>query len=199
MSNSSTEYVEIFSDDDADIYPVTRITAGAVGDAGHRVFILQAHVGAEPVSWVIDKEHAVTLGRSIPELLAEVRADFPELGEPVVAAQPNLALSEPLHPEFRVGSMGVGYDRLHDLVVLTLVDADVLDRDGPADFQDLNERSEHRVYTTRGQAFLLSQQAEKTVSAGRPYCPNCGEPVDDFGHFCLSSSARKRRGGEYLH
>ncbi len=199
MNNSLPQYAEFFLDDEDAIYPVSRITAGAVGEAGHRVFVLQAHVGADPISWVIDKEHAVALGRAIPELLAEIRTDFPELGEPIVAAQPNLALTEPLDPQFRVGSMGVSYDRLHDLVVLTLVDAALLERAAPASVQDLDEQPEQRVYTTRGQALLLGQQAEKSVSAGRPYCPNCGEPVDDFGHFCLPATARKRYAGEYLH
>ena len=199
MNDTLPQYVEFFPDADDAIYPVTRITAGAVGDVGHRVFILQAHVGVDPISWVIDKEHAMALGRAIPELLADIRADFPELGEPTVAAQPNLALTEPLDPQFRVGSMGVSYDRLHDLVVLTLVDAAVLEHDAHASVQDLDEPSEQRVYTTRGQALLLGRQAEKSVSAGRPYCPNCGEPVDDFGHFCLPATARKRHAGEYLH
>lgn len=199
MNNSLPQYAEISLAADDTIYPVTRITAGTVGNVGHRVFILQAHVGSEAVSWVINKEHAVALGRAIPALLADIRADFPELAEPTVAAQPNLALSEPLQPQFRVGSMGVSYDRLHDLVVLTLVDADVLEQDGAADLQELNERTEQRVYTTRGQALLLGQQAEQAVSAGRPYCPDCGEPMDDFGHFCLPASARKRHSGEYLH
>ena len=199
MNQSLPQYAEFLPDDEDAIHPVTRITAGAVGDVGHRVFILQAHVGVAPLSWVIDKEHAAALGRAIPELLAEIRTDFPELGEPTVAAQPNLALTEPLDPQFRVGSMGVSYDRLHDLVVLTLVDAAVLERDAHAGVEDLDERPEQRVYTTRGQALLLGQQAEKTISAGRPYCPNCGEPMDDFGHFCLPAAVRKRHAGEYLH
>ena len=47
-----------------------------------------------------------------------------------------------------------------------------------------------QVFTTRGQALLLSRQAEAAVTGGRPACPNCGEPIDDFGHFCLPASVR---------
>lgn len=179
-----------YSEDE--IYPVTRITTGAVGQPGQRVFILQAHIGAEPFSWVVEKDQIRALSRAIPELLADVRTEFPELGDPLIAAAPNLALSGPLDPIFRVGSLGVGYDRLHDMVVLTLVDAETLRDDQEQDPDDTGQN----IYLTRGQAFLLSQQTEQVVAAGRPICPACGDPIDDFGHFCLPV---QRRHGEYIH
>jgi hypothetical protein len=40
---------------DEDIYPVSRITAGAVGGPGQRIFILQARLNGEVLSWVIQK------------------------------------------------------------------------------------------------------------------------------------------------
>ncbi len=179
-----------------DVYLVNRITAGAVGDRGNRVFILQAHLGAEPVSWVIAKEQALALSRTIPQLLADIRTEFPELAEPLLPTTPNLALSEPLQPQFRVGSLGVGYDRMHDLVVLTLVDAAAFE---PRE-EDLDNLEDpmYYVYTTRGQALLLGRQAEKVVAAGRPLCPHCGDPMDDFGHFCHPATANGR-GMTYLH
>ncbi len=185
---------------DDDVYPVTRITAGAVGDLGRRVFVIQAHYGDDSVSWVIEKGQAVALSRALPQLLEDVRSEYPELNEPLVAAEPHLELNEPLEPQFRVGSIGVGYDRIHDLVVLTLVDADAEDLDlsteGPA--EGYEEPPELHVYTTRGQALLLGRQAEVVVTAGRPICPCCGEPIDDFGHFCLPVEARGRLGGALL-
>jgi len=185
--------------EDDEVYPVTRILAGAVGDSGQRVFVLQAHFGGQVVSWVIQKDQALGLSRTIPRLLAEVHAEFPELGEPLVAARPNADLNEPLQPRFRVGSIGLGYDRIHDLVVLILVDADT-EQMQEVDLlaAEAEEPPELYLYTTRGQALLLGQQAETIVVAGRPFCPNCGEPMDDFGHFCLSAQARGKRGGSYL-
>jgi len=182
--------------DEDDIFPVTRITASAVGDSRQHFFILQAHIGDDPVSWIIEKEQAIHLSRKIPQLLAEVRTEFPELGDPLVAAEPDLSLTDPWQPLFRVGSLGVSYDRLHDLVVLTLVDADVLDPAREAADDEEDDPGQH-VYTTRGQALLLAGQAEKMVAAGRPYCPNCDQPMDDFGHFCLPP--RARRPGETIH
>ena len=183
-----------------DVYPVTRITAGAVGASGRRTFILQAFFGAEPFCWVIEKEQAMALSRAIPELLEDVRAEFPELGEPLVAAAPNLTLVEPLQPLFRVGSIGVEYDRLHDLVIFTLVDADTMNVEDEEGLIDADaDPPEHHLFTTRGQAKLLGEQAEKSVVAGRPLCPQCSMPMDEFGHFCPPANPRIRRGGEIVH
>lgn len=196
--------------DDDEAYPVTRITAGAVGQPGRRVFVLQAHIGTDAFSWVIEKEQAVALSRAIPDLLTDVDQEYPELHEPIVAADPDLKLSEPLRPLFRVGSMGVSYDRLHDLIVLTLVDARFLqaaldedesedDEGAGADDEDDEDDVEQRIYTTRGQAILLGQQAGRVVVAGRPLCPGCGEPMDDFGHFCLPAQQQARGHAAYFH
>ncbi len=184
--------------DDNDALPVTRITAGAVGQPGTRIFILQAHYGEEVVSWVVEKAQVISLSRSILQLLAGVHEEFPELRAPLVASEPSLSLREPLMPEFRVGGIDLDYDRLHDLVVLTLVDAMPQDFDSIDEDLDLSEGVELLIYTTRGQALLLARQAEDVVSAGRPLCPMCGEPIDDFGHFCLPTSASKARGSFLL-
>jgi uncharacterized repeat protein (TIGR03847 family) len=185
---------------DEDYYPVSRITTGAIGDPGRRVFILQAQIDGEPVCWVIEKKQAALLGQTIPRLLAKVQSEFPELGDPLVAARPNLALDEPLEPAFRVASISLDYDRFHDLVVLTLVDADAReDTDGDdEDGADAEDNADVQVFATRGQALLLGRQAEMIISAGRPACPNCGEPIDDFGHFCLPSSTRWKWDSDYL-
>ncbi len=183
--------------DEGELYPVTRITAGAVGEPGRRVFILQAHVEGHPVTWVIEKRQASTLSRALSRLLARVQTEYPELGEPLVAARPNLSLAEPLEPMFRVGGIAVDYDRVHDLVVITLVDADADElEDADPDAEEM--QSDLQIYTTRGQALLLSRQAELAVSAGRPSCPDCGEPIDDFGHFCLPPSARWKASSDLL-
>ena len=186
-----------YLDDDA--RPVTRITAGAVGEPGRRTFILQAQYGEEIVSWVIEKAHATALGREIPRLLDGVRSEFPELGDPLVAAEPCLDLRDPLMPEFRVAAINLDYDRLHDLVVLTLVDDAEDDLEGSLEEVELGGAVELQVYATRGQAILLARRVEEIVAAGRPTCPLCGEPIDEFGHFCMPAAARHVRGGTPLH
>lgn len=180
---------------DDDIYPVSRITTGAIGELGQRIFILQARVNGEIISWVIEKEHALALSRSIPELLEQIRNEYPELSEPLVPPEPHLTLNEPLRPAFRVGSIGLDYDRVHDLIVLTLQDAEAVEE---TDFSEDGDDGAVQIFTTRGQALLLSRQAQETVAAGRPLCPRCGEPIDEFGHFCLAFLKRRRGSGDYL-
>lgn len=203
MTDTPSSFAALSYYEGDDVYPVTRITVGAVGAPGRRTFALQAFFGAEPFSWLIEKDQAMALSKAIPELLDDVLAEFPELGHPLVAAAPNLTLAEPLQPLFRVGSIGVGYDRLHDLVIFTLVDADMMNAgEEDAELVDDEEESdppEHQIYVTRGQAKLLGEQAARAVVAGRLLCPRCNAPMDDFGHFCPPANARNRRGGEIMH
>ncbi len=182
---------------DDELYPVTRITTGAIGDPGQRVFLLQAQVEGETVTWIMDKRQISTLSKMIPRLLSRVRSDYPELAEPLVAARPNLALTEPFDPVFRVGDIYLDYDRIHDLVVLNLVDADPGETEELDDASDEEQVPDLQVFTTRGQALLLGRQAEAVISAGRPSCPNCGMPIDDFGHFCLPESVRWKSNSDY--
>jgi hypothetical protein len=45
---------------------------------------------------------------------------------------------------------------------------------------------------------LLAQQAERVVAAGRPYCPSCGEPIDESGHFCMPPDRGRFVAGNYV-
>lgn len=185
--------------DTDDVYPVTRITTGVLGDARQRLYVLQAQFGSDIFSWVLSRRQAMFLVRQLPQLLTNIRREFPELHEPLVAAEPKLALSEPVMPLFQVGRIGLGYDRIHDLIVLTLIDASSLEMLLDPDQEGDMEQSGHRIYTTRGQALLLSQHTEQVVAAGRIYCPVCDEPIDETGHFCMPITARDQQTGEFLH
>ncbi|MGQ9491192.1 MAG: DUF3090 family protein [Anaerolineae bacterium] len=199
MKNGFPSFAVMLYLDTDDVYPVTRITTGVLGDPKHRVYVLQAQFGPDLFSWTLGRRQAMVLARQLPQLLADIRHEFPELHEPLVAEKPNLAVSEPVMPLFRVGKVGLAYDRIHDLVVLTLIDARALEMALDPDGEDDVEESWHRIYTTRGQALLLSQHTEQVVAAGRPYCPVCDEPIDETGHFCMPITARDRQTGDLLH
>ena len=80
-----------------------------------------------------------------------------------MASEPSLALREPLMPEFRVGGIDLDYDRLHDLVVLTLVDGTPQDFDSLEDVDvDLSEGVELLIYTTRGRRLSCWRARPKT-------------------------------------
>jgi uncharacterized repeat protein (TIGR03847 family) len=183
--------------EDDELHPVTRITTGAIGEPGQRVFLLQAQVEGQIVTWLMDKKQLANLSKTIPRLLSRIQADYPELTEPLVAARPNLALAEPFDPVFRVSDIYLDYDRIHDLVVLNLVDADPEDLAEMESEGDEDQLPDLQVFTTRGQALLLGRQADMVIRAGRPACPNCGMPIDDFGHFCLPESVRWKSNSDY--
>ncbi len=81
---------------DDDFYPVTRITAGVVGEPGRRIFLLQAQVEGQTLTWMLEKRDVAALWKAIPRLLARVRDEYPELGEPLVAANLTWPCANPL-------------------------------------------------------------------------------------------------------
>ena len=58
MTDHPSAFAALSYYDEDDVYPVSRITAAPVGDPRQRYFILQAHIGDEPVSWVIERDQA---------------------------------------------------------------------------------------------------------------------------------------------
>ena len=93
-----------------DFNPVSRITVGAVGPPGQRVFLLQAsRDSATTITLKVEKEQARILAASTIELLEELDQKYPvsysKLDEPLSS---DLMLHEPMEPEFVVGQIGLG-------------------------------------------------------------------------------------------
>ena len=88
-----------------------RFVAGTVGQPGNRTFYLQAVHDARIVSVVLEKQQVAVLAERIGALLIEVNRRFgtpipPETGD-VDDLNP---LVTPIDAEFRVGTMGLGWD-----------------------------------------------------------------------------------------
>lgn len=163
-----------------DLNPVTHIAIGTVGPPGKRVFFLQAGQGTIVVSVIIEKEQAYALALAVQQLLEELARRFPSLPALPDESEPLYpALQKPIVPEFRAGQLGLGYDMMQDLVVITaqelLVDEET---------DTVTEGSMVRFWATREQMQVLSVQALEVVAAGRPICMACGQPIDPEGHFC---------------
>ncbi len=102
---------------------VDRITAGAVGPAGARVFYLQARQGARLITLLVEKQQVQLLAASIVEILARIGRETGE-GPP----EKQMALDEPILPEWRAGRLTVGYQEERDLVMLEA--EELLDEEG---------------------------------------------------------------------
>ena len=100
-----------------------RFVAGTVGQPGDRVFYLQASEDGRTVSVSLEKQQVAVLAERLGALLEEVQRRF---GADVPAATPgdvvdNQPLEVPLDEEFRVGTMGLGWDAESHAVVIELL------------------------------------------------------------------------------
>jgi uncharacterized repeat protein (TIGR03847 family) len=82
-----------------------------------------------------------------------------------------MELEQPIDPAFRVGQLGLGYDRPTDRIVLV---AHELQPEG----DDPEQGAVARFWCTRSQLRAMGQWGLELVGRGRPICGNCGEPID---------------------
>ncbi|MFV9506217.1 MAG: DUF3090 family protein [Oscillochloridaceae bacterium umkhey_bin13] len=158
-----------------DLDGVQRITTGAVGPKGQRVFYIQARRGTRVITLLAEKEQIRALADAITRLLDSLAEKNPRLSTSDDLLVTDMSLEEPLEPEFRVGQMGLGYDTERDMVVL-LVQGFGDDDDG--------DLPSVRIAASRTQMRTLATHAAQVVAAGRPICGNCGRPIEPIGHFC---------------
>ncbi len=157
-----------------DLDAVQRITTGAVGPKGQRIFYVQARRGNRLISLIAEKEQVRALADAIARLLDGLTEKNPRLTTSDDLLITDMSLEEPLEPEFRVGQMGLGYDAERDLVILLI--QSVAEEEG--------ESVTARISVNRALMRALSSHAAQVVAAGRPICGNCGRPIDPVGHFC---------------
>jgi uncharacterized repeat protein (TIGR03847 family) len=164
-----------------ELNPVSRITADAIGEPGHRIFYMQARKGTTLVTLLCEKEQVRALGDAIQQMLDELKTKYPK-GANFMQLQMDMGIEEPIEPEYRIGQMGLGYDEDHDLVML--VAREVAPEDANED-----DLSVTRFFCSRAQMEALSRQAKDVVARGRPVCPLCQKPLDkDLEHFCPRSN-----------
>ena len=185
-----------------------RFVAGTVGQPGNRTFFLQAKRGSALVSVVLEKVQVQVLAERMALLLAEVARRGVRVPEALAPGDDDTApLDEPLVEAFRVGTMTLAWDGESDEIVVEAraqveEDEDDGGRGGGRgrgrgrrvevsdDDPDGPDLVRVRLTPTRARAF--AERALRTVAAGRPPCPLCGQPLDPTGHLC------PRRNG-YVH
>lgn len=189
--------------------PPDRFVVGTVGEPGQRTFFLQARTGRLVTSVSLEKEQDAILAERIAVLLDELlrtgdvsAADASAVG---VDVDP---LEQPLVEEFRVGTMTLSWDPQDERVVIEAFPVgqgeppDVESADPDADVEALVEAEPDpdpegvtEVFVVRlspRTARAFAGRAESVISAGRPPCPFCGQPLDVSGHLCPRSNGYKR-------
>ncbi len=172
-----------------ELNPVTAITAGAVGEPGHRVFYIQGRRLEATVTLVAEKAQVQLLAHGIYQLLAEVDDKYATVSHPTPAGSLDLELNFPLEPDFRVARLELGYDPETDLVVLVAHELVAEDPEAdPGSRVEDRESSEvpsvAHLYATRSQMRAMADHALKVAAGGRPICALCGQPNDAQGHVC---------------
>jgi uncharacterized repeat protein (TIGR03847 family) len=140
--------------------PVTHITAGAVGQPGHRTFFIQAERRGERVDLLCEKEQVQALTDAIDEMAQNLEQEFGLTRHADLEVDDAaMAIKEPLDPLFRVGAMGLGYDANRDRILLVAQEA--LGEDEERDPR------EARFFATRAQMEVLCRYAREVIGHGR--------------------------------
>jgi uncharacterized repeat protein (TIGR03847 family) len=172
--------------------PPERFVAGTVGVPGERTFFLQARGGGRLVSVVLEKVQMTLLAEKLEELLAEAQRRFGvDMPETSIAADDNEPLDLPLDEEFRVGTLGLAWDGETDTVVIEAIAVGEYEAEEPTE-EELAELDRLRVRLTPAATKAFIARAKRVVSAGRPPCPLCGQPLDPAGHLCPRHNGYRR-------
>ena len=172
--------------------PPERFVAGTVGEPGSRTFFLQARGGGRLISVVLEKVQMTLLAEKLEELLAEAHRRFGvDLPESPSSTDDNEPLELPLDEEFRVGTLGLAWDGDNDTVVIEAIAVGEYEAEEPTE-AELAELDRLRVRLTPAATRSFIARAKRVVSAGRPPCPFCGQPLDPAGHLCPRHNGYRR-------
>ena len=176
-----------------------RFIAGTVGEPGERSFYLQATESARKVSVLLEKQQVSVLSERIGTLLEEVSRRF---GAEVPSTAPETdvdtsPLDVPVEEEFRVGTMGLGWDAESSSVVVELLAVTEEEVDESVVLDDTEEGPDAlRVFLSPVRARAFATRAERVVGAGRQQCPLCTRPLDAEGHVCPRQNGFRRVAAE---
>ena len=168
-----------------------RFVAGTVGQPGDRSFFLQAVHDARVVSVALEKQQVQVLADRMGEEVhrrfgAEVPPEETQVGD-------TSPLLTPIDTEFRVGTMGLGWDADANAVVVELLAITETEIDESVVLDDTEEGPDAvRVFLTPIQAREFALRSERVIAAGRAPCPLCGQPLAQEGHICIRTNGYRR-------
>lgn len=174
-----------------------RFVAGTVGQPGERTFFLQAREGNRITSVTCEKQQVSVLAEHLERVLDEVRkraAGEVEVPPAADSAHDTQPLDAPITEEFRVGTMTIAWDPNVDRIVIELfANVETDEESGTVTETDEEEADEvFVVKITPGYARDFVARAQALVSAGRPACPFCLQPIDPEGHICPRANGYRR-------
>ena len=161
-----------------------KLTVGAEGEPGRRLFFMQARQGPVVATLKMEKLQVAALAAWIAKTLEDL---------PRPAALPGDAELEPeafLEPAWTVGSLGGSYDEDSDRIVIVATELGEEDEDAEPEPGGATG-AVARFLATREQMAALAIRATRLVESGRPSCPLCGYPLDPGGHQCPRTNGHR--------
>lgn len=170
-----------------------RFVAGTVGEPGSRTFYLQAVHDSRIISVMLEKQQVEMLADRIDALLVEINRRFGTLLPPECEVEDLDPLAMPVDAEFRVGTMGLGWDAEAQNVVVELLAATDTEIDASVILDDAEDGPDAvRVFLSPDSARQFATRSQRVISAGRPPCPLCAEALDPQGHVCARTNGYRR-------
>lgn len=171
-----------------------RFIVGTVGQPGDRTFYLQAEHERRIVTVLAEKQQIQILTDRSSALLEEIHrrfgTEFPPKSRDILDLAP---LSLPIDSEFRVGTMGLGWDNDSQSVVVELLAVSDGEFDESVVLDDSADGPDAlRVFLSPAEVRQFAGRAELILAAGRPPCPLCDRPVDQTGHICVRTNGYHR-------
>jgi uncharacterized repeat protein (TIGR03847 family) len=171
--------------------PVDRLTAGAVGPPGERVFYVQGRHGTSLVTLVVEKQQLELLSTWVIDMLYRVGAETGE-GPP----EEEMDLEEPIEPRWRAGRLSLGYEEDRDMMFLEVEELAAQSEEEETEEEEEEETDPAvvRFWATREQMMALARHGAAVCAAGRPRCELCGGPIDPEGHICPALDGHREIG-----
>ena len=180
-----------------------RFVAGTVGQPGERTFFLQAREGNRITSVACEKQQVSVLAEHLDRVLDEVlrrssgQIDVPPAASTATDTQP---LDAPITEEFRVGTMTIAWDPTIERIVIELfsnvdVEEETGEPEAEVDVVESEEIEADEVFVVKITALGAREfvaRAQALISAGRPACPFCLQPIDPSGHICPRANGYRR-------
>jgi uncharacterized repeat protein (TIGR03847 family) len=144
---------------------VERFVAGAIGEPGNRVFLLEVDHDGETIAYLIEKIQVAALAREAEKLLR----DRGLVGSGLGIDPGDVNATTPV--AFRVGGLQLIVD--DDAEEATVVLHSSEEGEAPVTYA-----------VNLPQLDAFAREAAVVVAAGRPACPRCGLAMDPDGHSC---------------
>lgn len=180
-----------------DLGLVPMLGADAVGEPGQRRFRLYTRSQQGSALLWMEKEQLAGLSEVLDRALALITE-----GQVLrIEAQANKLADDnripddfPRNPthDMQVGQLRLNYDEQDGNFVLNAVPFEILLEEGQEEPQIAMLYEEVVSFAfTQQQAHVLSQRIQRVITAGRPTCPFCHQPLADGPHACAKQNGHR--------